>query len=152
MQHRSLLTGWSWSSVNSSAPLRATSTPPTASGGVGHVTPGELLQRYRAVTLGERECNQRPAAGERANTGVYVFTCVNASEMRQFRAQRRVRGYRAVTRGVQRGLTVPLRSSIVRAGVTNAEVLGELSGILSALSVDIALGDAIHAEHQGCTW
>jgi hypothetical protein len=58
-----------------------------------HVTPGGLLQGYRAVTLRERELNQRHTAGDRINTGVYVFTCVNASGMRQFVAKPAVRGY-----------------------------------------------------------
>jgi hypothetical protein len=30
-----------------------------------HVTPGGLLRGYRAVTVRERECNQRPTAGDR---------------------------------------------------------------------------------------
>jgi hypothetical protein len=51
---------------------------------------------------------------------------------------------------VQRGLTVPLRSSIVRAGVGTAEALGEASAVLSMISVIYAAGDAIYAEHKGC--
>jgi hypothetical protein len=69
-------------------------TPPTASGEGGHVTPGGLLQSYHAVTVGERECNQRDAARDRINTGVYVFTRVNASGIRQLREKYSVRGYR----------------------------------------------------------
>lgn len=38
----------------------------------GHVIPGGLLRRYRAITLRERECNQRRAARKRK----YVFTCL----------------------------------------------------------------------------
>jgi len=57
----------------------------SAAEAVGHVTPGGLLQSYVAVTLRERELNQRHAAGDRMNTGGYVFTCVNASGIRQLR-------------------------------------------------------------------
>ena len=42
---------------------------------------------------------QRHTVGDRANTGVYVFTCVNASGIRQLKEKWSVRGYRAVTRG-----------------------------------------------------
>ena len=73
--------------------------PPTASEGRRHVTPSGLLQGYRAVTLRERECHQRHAVRDRINTGVYVFTCVNASGMSEFRAKRRVRGYRRGNQG-----------------------------------------------------
>jgi hypothetical protein len=52
----------------------------------------------------------------------------------------------------ERGLTVPLRSSIVRGAVTDAEALGKVSGMLTLVGVDFALGDAIHAEHTGCTF
>jgi hypothetical protein len=58
----------------------------------GHVTPGGLLQGYRAVTVRERLRNQRHTARNRENTGVYVFTRVNASGMSEFGAKRRVRG------------------------------------------------------------
>jgi hypothetical protein len=64
-----------------------------------HVTPGGLLRSYRAVTVGERECNQRPAARDRINTGVYVFTRVNASGMRQLKEKWAVCGSRTVTCG-----------------------------------------------------
>jgi len=50
-----------------------------------HVTPGGLLQGYRAVTVRERELNRRPTAGGRINTGVYVFTCVNARGIKQLK-------------------------------------------------------------------
>lgn len=53
---------------------------------------------------------------------------------------------------VQRGLTVPLRSSVVRAGVANAEALGRASFLLTLIGGDVALGDAISAEHTGCTF
>jgi len=39
--------------------------------------PGGLLRSYWAVTLRERECNERHAARARINTGVFVFTRVN---------------------------------------------------------------------------
>jgi len=58
----------------------------------GHVTPKGLLQSYLAVTLREREWNERPTARGRANTGVYVFTCGNACGMSELRAKRHVRG------------------------------------------------------------
>ena len=53
---------------------------------------------------------------------------------------------------VQQGLTSPLRSSIVRAGLANAEALGKASGLLTLIGLDYALGDAIAAEHAGCTF
>jgi hypothetical protein len=46
------------------------------------------------VTVRERECNQRPTAGDRINTGVYAFTYVNVSGIRHVGAKRPVRGYR----------------------------------------------------------
>jgi RHS repeat-associated protein len=58
----------------------------------------------------------------------------------------------AATWSVQQGLTVPLRSSIVRAGVSSAEALGEASGVLALLSVEAALVHAAIAEHSGCTF
>jgi len=51
---------------------------------------------------------------------------------------------------VQQGLTVPLRSSIVRAGATSAETLGKASGLLTMGSVVYALGDGVVAEYNGC--
>ena len=64
-----------------------------------HVIPGGLLQSYRAVPLREREQRQPDAGGDRQNTGVSVFTCVNASGIRQFGGKWPIRGYRAVTLG-----------------------------------------------------
>jgi hypothetical protein len=56
----------------------------------------------------------------------------------------------AGTYSVGKGLTAPLRSSIVRAGVADAEALGEASGVLAMGTVVYALGDAIIAEYQQC--
>jgi hypothetical protein len=56
----------------------------------------------------------------------------------------------AASWSVSRGLTVPLRSSIVRAGVASAETLGEVSGVLTMASVVYALGDAVVAEYNQC--
>ena len=51
---------------------------------------------------------------------------------------------------IQRGLTVPLRSSIVRAGVANAEALGVASYALSLAALEAALVHGVIAEHAGC--
>jgi len=51
-----------------------------------------LLQSYGAVTVREREWNERPEARDRINTGVSVFTCVNASEIKQLKVKCAVRG------------------------------------------------------------
>jgi RHS repeat-associated protein len=51
---------------------------------------------------------------------------------------------------ISRGLTVPLRSSIVRAGLANAEAFGKLSSILAVVGLDYAVGDAVYAEFKGC--
>lgn len=51
---------------------------------------------------------------------------------------------------VARGLTVPLRSSVVRSGLTAAETLGKVSDGLLVLNVGIAAVDAIIAEARGC--
>ena len=51
---------------------------------------------------------------------------------------------------LERGLTVPLRSSVVRAGLSNSERFGKASGELSLLGADIALGHAVYAEYKGC--
>lgn len=56
----------------------------------------------------------------------------------------------AASWSVSRGLTVPLRSGIVRAGVANAEALGKLSGVLGMIGIDYALADAAYAEYKGC--
>jgi hypothetical protein len=58
----------------------------------------------------------------------------------------------AATWSVSRGLTVPLRSGIVRAGVGASEVLGRLSFALTMGNVIYAEWDAINAEHKGCTF
>lgn len=58
-----------------------------------------------------------------------------------------VAGYSA-----QRGLTVPMRSSAVRGMVTDSEMLGEASFLLSAVALEGGLIDAIVAEHKGCTF
>ncbi len=51
---------------------------------------------------------------------------------------------------VSRGLTVPLRSSIVRAGLTRAEGFAKVSDGLLALNFGIAAVDLIIAEARGC--
>lgn len=56
----------------------------------------------------------------------------------------------AAAYSVERGLTVPLRSGVVRAGVSNAEALGRASAMLSLIDLDVALADGIRAEHAGC--
>jgi hypothetical protein len=56
----------------------------------------------------------------------------------------------AASWSVSNGLTVPLRSSIVRAGVSNAEALGKASVVLSLAGIDVALADAVYAEYKGC--
>ena len=53
---------------------------------------------------------------------------------------------------VERALTVPLRSGVVRAGVSNAEALGKASGVVALIGFYYALGDAIYAEQTGCTF
>lgn len=51
---------------------------------------------------------------------------------------------------VSRGLTVPLRSSVVRTAVGTSELLGEASGILTGISINVAVWHAVYAEHKGC--
>ena len=51
---------------------------------------------------------------------------------------------------VARGLTVPLRSSVVRGGLTAAETLGKVSDGLLVLNFGIAAVDAIIAEAREC--
>ena len=58
----------------------------------------------------------------------------------------------AATWSVSRGLTVPLRSGVVRAGVVASETLGRISGFLTAGSLIYAEVPAIIAEHKGCTF
>jgi RHS repeat-associated protein len=53
---------------------------------------------------------------------------------------------------VSRGLTVPLRSSAVRAGVGAAELFGRASIMLEGINVIYAATDAIIAEHKGCSF
>jgi hypothetical protein len=56
----------------------------------------------------------------------------------------------AASYSVSKGLTVPLRSSIVRAGVGSAETLGKASGVLTVVSIDYALVQGVIAEWNGC--
>lgn len=51
---------------------------------------------------------------------------------------------------VSKGLTVPLRSSTVRGGLSLANKFGKLSGILGMIGIDYALADAAYAEYKGC--
>jgi RHS repeat-associated protein len=50
----------------------------------------------------------------------------------------------------QRGLTVPLRSSIVRAGMEGAEAFGKVAGDLSTAYIFAAFADGIRAELDQC--
>jgi RHS repeat-associated protein len=50
----------------------------------------------------------------------------------------------------QRGLTVPLRSSIVRAGMEGAEAFGKVAGDLSSVYIFAAFADGIRAELDQC--
>ena len=61
---------------------------------VGHVTPGGLLRGNLRFPRRQREQRQRDAARDRINTGVYVFTRVNASGISEFNVKRRVCGSR----------------------------------------------------------
>ena len=54
---------------------------------MGHVTPGGLLRSNRKLPRRQREQRQRDAAGDRINTGVSVFTCVNASGIKQVQSE-----------------------------------------------------------------
>jgi len=56
----------------------------------------------------------------------------------------------AAAHSVERGLTVPLRSGIVRAGVGSAETLGKLSGVATMANVVYGLGAGVVAEWNGC--
>ncbi len=51
---------------------------------------------------------------------------------------------------VQRGLTSPLSSSIVRAGMASAETLGKVSGIITLATVYASAWDAVLEEAKGC--
>jgi RHS repeat-associated protein len=60
-------------------------------------------------------------------------------------------GYAAVAAHIaDRGLTVPLRSSIVRAGLDNAELAGKVSGAAALLGADIALAHGVWNEATQC--
>ena len=52
----------------------------------------------------------------------------------------------------ERGLTVPLRSPVVRAGLAGSEVLGKFSIGIAIVNLVLAGGDAINAEWQQCGW
>jgi hypothetical protein len=52
----------------------------------------------------------------------------------------------------ERGLTVPLRSSIVRAGLDTADLLGDVSVGLSAVNFFVAGVDGAVAEWNQCGW
>lgn len=52
----------------------------------------------------------------------------------------------------ERGLTVPLRSPVVRAGLAGSEVLGKVSLGITIVNLVLAGGDAINAEWQQCGW
>jgi hypothetical protein len=54
--------------------------------------PGGLLRSDRRLVWRQREQRQRDAARDRANNGVYVFTRVNASGIRQLKEKQPVRG------------------------------------------------------------
>jgi hypothetical protein len=56
----------------------------------------------------------------------------------------------AASWSVSQGLTVPLRSSIVRAGVGSAETFGKLSGVATMANVVYGLGAGVVAEWNGC--
>lgn len=51
---------------------------------------------------------------------------------------------------VTRGLTVPLRSSVVRAGLSRAEGIAKVSDGLLVLNLGVAAADAIIAEAREC--
>jgi len=51
---------------------------------------------------------------------------------------------------MQQGLTVPLRSSIVRGALSQAETLGKASGVLALIALDYALVDGLVAEAKAC--
>ena len=51
---------------------------------------------------------------------------------------------------VQRGLTVPLRSSVIRAGITGAETIGKVSLVVTIGTVTLAGLDAIREEYNNC--
>jgi RHS repeat-associated protein len=58
----------------------------------------------------------------------------------------------AAVHSVERGLTVPLRSSIVRAGAGASEALGEASGWITITNLYYGIGKAYVAEWKQCGW
>ena len=66
---------------------------------VGHVTPSGLLRSNRKLLRRQREPRQQDAARDRINTGVFVFTRVNASGIRQLREKWAVCGSRRGNQG-----------------------------------------------------
>lgn len=58
----------------------------------------------------------------------------------------------AAVHSVERGLTVPLRSSIVRAGAGASEALGEASGWITIANLYYGIAKAYKAEWQQCGW
>jgi len=58
----------------------------------------------------------------------------------------------AAVHSVERGLTVPLRSSIVRAGAGASEALGEASGWITIANLYYGIGKAYVAEWKQCGW
>ncbi|MFP5235007.1 MAG: RHS repeat-associated core domain-containing protein [Acidobacteriota bacterium] len=58
----------------------------------------------------------------------------------------------AAAHSVERSLTVPLRSSIVRAGVRTSEALGEASGYITIANLYYGIGKAYKAEWTECGW
>ena len=58
----------------------------------------------------------------------------------------------AAMQAVERGLTVPLRSPVVRAGLAGSEVLGKVSIGITIVNLVVAGGDAINAEWKQCGW
>jgi hypothetical protein len=58
----------------------------------------------------------------------------------------------AAVHSVERGLTVPLRSSIVRAGVGASEALREASGWITIANLYYGIAKAYKAEWQQCGW
>lgn len=58
----------------------------------------------------------------------------------------------AAAYSVERGLTVPLRSGVVRAGVGASEALGEASGWSTLGNLYYGIAKAYKAEWQQCGW
>jgi RHS repeat-associated protein len=58
----------------------------------------------------------------------------------------------AAAYSVGRGLTVPLRSGVVRAGVGASEALGEASGWITIANLYVGIAKAYQAEWQQCGW